>query len=204
MNRQSSNNNRRVRWRWLLRWKNALNHDYKNKSGRNFRFTKSSFIDFILTDRRSLSGKRPKSAGGKSSGCRFSFSDERSANTKATEYATFYIWLSQNVLRNWWNNSLFWLVRVMRRQQANAKDLLIEELICESHLRSCKLNRTIGCITKLTKVVLFIKMILRKIIVTILILFRRFWANMSPAEIFFGNSVRSLNREEIFGNNFLT
>ena len=121
----------------LLRWKNALNHDYKNNSGRNFRFTKSSFIDFVLTDRRSLSGKRPKSAGG-TSGCRFSYSDERSANTKATEYATFYIWLSLNVLGNWWNNSLFRLVRVMRRQQANAKDLLIEELICESHLRSCK------------------------------------------------------------------
>ena len=30
MNRQSSNNNRIARWRWLLRWKNALNHDYKN------------------------------------------------------------------------------------------------------------------------------------------------------------------------------
>ena len=30
MNRQSSKNNRRVRWRWLLRWKNALNHDYEN------------------------------------------------------------------------------------------------------------------------------------------------------------------------------
>ena len=107
MNRQSSNNNRRVRWRWLSRWKNALNHDYKNNSGRNFRFTKSSFIDFVFTVRRSLSRKRPKSAGGKSSGCRFSFSDERNANTKATEYATFYIWLSQNVLRKWWNNSLF-------------------------------------------------------------------------------------------------
>ena len=85
MNRQSSINNRKVRWRRLLRWKNALNHDYKNNNGRNFQFTKFSFIDFVLTDRRSLSGKRPKSASGKSSSCRFSFSAERNANTKATE-----------------------------------------------------------------------------------------------------------------------
>ena len=72
-----------------LRWKNALNHDYKNNNGRNFQFTKFSFIDFVLTDRRRLSGKRPKSVSGKSSSCRFSFLDERNANTKATEYTTF-------------------------------------------------------------------------------------------------------------------
>ena len=46
-------------------------------------------LTFFLADRRSLSGKRPKSASGKSSSCRFSFSAERNANTKATEYATF-------------------------------------------------------------------------------------------------------------------
>ena len=78
-----------ARLRWLFRWKNALNHYYKNNNGRNFQFTKFSFIDFVLTDRRSLSGKRPKSASGKSSSCRFSFSAERNANIKATEYATF-------------------------------------------------------------------------------------------------------------------
>ena len=89
MNRQSPNNNRKVRWRWLLRWKNALNHDYKNNNGRNFQFTKFSFIDFVLTDGRSLSGKRPKSASGKSSSCRFSFSAERNDNTKATKWETF-------------------------------------------------------------------------------------------------------------------
>ena len=77
MNRQSPNNNRKER------------HDYKNNNGRNFQFTKFSFIDFVLTDRKSLSGKRPKSASGKSSSCRFSFSAERNANTKATEYVTF-------------------------------------------------------------------------------------------------------------------
>ena len=80
--------------RWLLRWQNALNHDYKNNYGRNFQFTKFKFIDFVLTDSRSLSGKRPKSASGKSSSCRFSFSDERNANTKATEYATFGFYFS--------------------------------------------------------------------------------------------------------------
>ena len=66
-----------------------MNHDYKNNNGRNFQFTKFSFIDFVLTDRRSLSGKRPKSASGKSFSCRFSFSAERNANTKATEYVNF-------------------------------------------------------------------------------------------------------------------
>ena len=89
MNRQSSNNNRKVRWRRLLRWKNGLSQDYKNNNGRNFRFKKFSFIDFVLTDRRSLSGKRPKLASGKSSGRRFSLSAERNANAKATECATF-------------------------------------------------------------------------------------------------------------------
>ena len=59
MNRQSSNNNRRVHWRWLLRWKRALNPYYKNNNGRNFQFIKFSFMDFVLTDGRSLSGKRP-------------------------------------------------------------------------------------------------------------------------------------------------
>ena len=69
--------------------KNALNHDYKINNDRNFQFKKFSFIDFVLADRRSLSGKRPKSASGKSSSDRFSFSAERNANTKATEYVTF-------------------------------------------------------------------------------------------------------------------
>ena len=36
-----------------------LNRDYKNNNGRNFQITKFSFIDFVLTERKSLSGKRP-------------------------------------------------------------------------------------------------------------------------------------------------
>ena len=59
----------------------------KNHNGHNFQFTKFLFIDFVLTD-RSLSGKQPKSASGKSSSCWFSFSAERNANTKVTEYVT--------------------------------------------------------------------------------------------------------------------
>ena len=78
-----------IAWRYFQRWKNALNHDYKNKNGRTFQFTKFSLIDFVLTDRRSLSGERPKSASGKSFSCRISFSAERNANTKATVYITF-------------------------------------------------------------------------------------------------------------------
>ena len=68
---------------------NALNHDYKNNNGRNFELTKFSFIDFLLTERRSLLDKLPKSTCDKSSSCRFSFSAERNTNTKATEYVTF-------------------------------------------------------------------------------------------------------------------
>ena len=69
----------------------------KNNNGRNFQFKKFSFIDFVLTDRRSLLGKRPKSASDKSSSRRFSFSAERNANTKATEYVTFGFSLSLSV-----------------------------------------------------------------------------------------------------------
>ena len=46
-----------------LKVENALNHDYENNNGRNFQFKKISFIDFVLTDRRSLLSKRSKSAG---------------------------------------------------------------------------------------------------------------------------------------------
>ena len=46
-------------------------HDYKVNNGRNFKFTKFSFIEFFLTDRGSFSGERPKSASGKSPSCRF-------------------------------------------------------------------------------------------------------------------------------------
>ena len=82
----------------ILRWKNALNHDNTNNNGRHFQFTKFSFIDFVLTDRGSLSGKRPILASEKSSSCRFSFSAERTANIKAAEYVIQ--WISQQPLKS--------------------------------------------------------------------------------------------------------
>ena len=48
MSRQSLNNIRKVRWCSLLRWKNALNRDYKKNNGGNFQFTKSSFLNLSL------------------------------------------------------------------------------------------------------------------------------------------------------------
>ena len=81
-----------------------LNHVYKNNNGRNFQLTKFSFIDFVLTDRRSLSGKRPKLASDKSSSCQFSFSAERNANTKATEYVTFGFSFTMLVFFPFWKS----------------------------------------------------------------------------------------------------
>ena len=72
--------------------KKALNH-YKN-NGRNFQYTKFSVIDFVLTDRVSLSGTRPKSACGKSFSNRLSFSAVRNVITKATKNITFGFFFS--------------------------------------------------------------------------------------------------------------
>ena len=105
MNRQSSNNNRRVRWRWLLRWKNALNHDYKNNNGRYFQVTKFSFIDFVFTKRRRLSGKQPKSANYKSSSCRFHSQPRemltpKPLNTQLSVFILVY-WFSSSFRKVW-------------------------------------------------------------------------------------------------------
>ena len=53
-----------------------------------FNLQNSHLLTFSLPT-EGLSGKRQKSVSGKSSSYRFSFSDERNANTKATEYVTF-------------------------------------------------------------------------------------------------------------------
>ena len=66
-----------------MRWNNT-----KTNNGRNFQYAKFSIIDLVLTDRRTLSGTRPKSACGISTSCPFSFSALRSAITKANEYVT--------------------------------------------------------------------------------------------------------------------
>ena len=50
-----------------------------------FNLQNSHLLTFSLPT-EGLSGKRQKSVSGKSSSYRFSFSDERNANTKATEY----------------------------------------------------------------------------------------------------------------------
>ena len=54
MNRQSSNNNRRVRWCRLLRWKNALKHDYKFRSILVFRVRDMLSFRLILDIFKSL------------------------------------------------------------------------------------------------------------------------------------------------------
>ena len=84
-----------------------MNHDYKNNNGRNFPFTKFSFIDFVLTERRILSGKRPKSVSDKSFSCRISSSAERNANTKATEYITFGFSFSILIFFAFWESLKF-------------------------------------------------------------------------------------------------
>ena len=61
-NDNSPKKNHTVGCRQGWRCKNALNHDYKNNYGCNFQFKKFLFIDFFLTDRRNLSGKRPNQA----------------------------------------------------------------------------------------------------------------------------------------------
>ena len=49
MNQQSTNNNHRVHWHLLLRWKNALNHNYKNNNAHNFQFTNSHLLTLSLS-----------------------------------------------------------------------------------------------------------------------------------------------------------
>ena len=61
----------------------------KTNGGRNFQHTKFSVIDLVLTNRRQLSGTSLKSACGKSSFRRVSFTAGGNAITKATEFVTF-------------------------------------------------------------------------------------------------------------------
>ena len=77
-----------MRWRWLD--EKSVQTIQKQTMGVIFDTQNSQLltIDLVLTDRRNLLGTRPKSAYGKSSSCRFSFSAARNAITKATEYET--------------------------------------------------------------------------------------------------------------------
>ena len=66
---KSLDTNRTVRWRTLdenMRWITT-----KTNNRPNFQCTKFSVIELVLTDRRNLSGTRPKSTCGKSSSCQF-------------------------------------------------------------------------------------------------------------------------------------
>ena len=54
-----------------------------------FDLQNSDLLTLSLQTEEVFQGKQPKSASGKSSSCRFSFSAERNANIKATEYVTF-------------------------------------------------------------------------------------------------------------------
>ena len=71
-----------------IKMKNALKH-CKNKHERDFQYKKFSVTDFVVNDRRNLSGTQLKAACGRPPNCRFSFSATRNANTKATEHVTF-------------------------------------------------------------------------------------------------------------------
>ena len=77
------NENKRINDRWIkivkcvgakaqdekMRWNTTKTND-----GRSFQYTKFSVIDLVLTDKRNLSDTRAKSACGKFSSYRFSFS----------------------------------------------------------------------------------------------------------------------------------
>ena len=65
----------------------GLHNHYKIINGLIFNMRILSYWN--CTDKRNLSGTRPKSACGKSSSCWFSFSAGRNSITKATEYVTF-------------------------------------------------------------------------------------------------------------------
>ena len=77
------NENKRINDRWIkivkcvgakaqdekMRWNTT-----KTNNGRSFQYTKFSVIDLVLTDKRNISDTRAKSACGKFSSYRFSFS----------------------------------------------------------------------------------------------------------------------------------
>ena len=70
----------------LSRWRYVFT---KTNNGPNFQYRKLSVTKLALTDRRNLSGSRPKSAYGKSFSARFPFSAGRNFITNDTEYVGF-------------------------------------------------------------------------------------------------------------------
>ena len=61
-----------------------------------FNLQNCHLLTLSLSTEEIILGKRPKLASGKSFSGRFSFSADRNANTKATEYVTFgfFYWFS--------------------------------------------------------------------------------------------------------------
>ena len=95
----------------ISRWKCALNHDYENYNERYCQCSKFSFIDFVLMDRKSLSGKQSKSAmaSGKSSRCRFSFSAARIRN-----FRFFFSFNSFLPLLRKFERHCLWAIRIFQ------------------------------------------------------------------------------------------
>ena len=82
MNQHFLNNNCTVHWKmsWITITKTMVI---------NFMLQNSHLLHLSSPTEEVFSGKQPKLASGKSSSCWFSFSAERNANIKATEYVTF-------------------------------------------------------------------------------------------------------------------
>ena len=66
---------------------NSIAHEWTQRTSEMSSWTR--WEKFRTYKRPCLSGKRPKSASGKSFSCRFSFPATKNANTKGTEYVTF-------------------------------------------------------------------------------------------------------------------
>ena len=100
----------------LSRWKCALNLDYENYNERNCQCSKFSFIDFVLTDRKSLSGKQSKSAmaSGKSSRCRFSFLAARIRNFRIRNFRFSFSFNGFLPLLGKFERHCLWAIRIFQ------------------------------------------------------------------------------------------
>ena len=100
----------------LSRWKCVLNLNYENYNERNCQGSKFSFIDFVLTDRKSLSGKQSKSAmaSGKSSRCRFSFLAARIRNFRIRNFRFSFSFNGFLPLLGKFERHCLWAIRIFQ------------------------------------------------------------------------------------------